>query len=798
MKPKFFGNPFLFAAAALALLGTHAHAVDGTWNTTLNGPSATYQWNTSANWTTSPAGGIPGDVAGSNVTLTANFTGSGGNENKINIATTSRTVGILTFGDTTNNDGKVSITTTLGATLTFDNGGAGAEFTNVGGFNNGVVISVFLKDNLTIKNNASTLLAWTGNTSASVAGNYTITNAGTGAQLRLNNPISNGSGTVSFTQNSANSYTEVLAAQTYTGTTTITTGTINLGGATAAGALSASSSIVNNGTLQIDRTNAIAQGTGFSNTISGTGVVNKTSGGAVTLTGTGNTYSGGFIWGNSASQSAGGGIILAASSVGGPGSITSGPLGTGTFTVRNNSATTANNFIQSNDGTARTISNAIVFAGSSINFNTTGTGNLIFDGTVDLGSGTRTINVANTGGSSTTFSGVISGSGGLTKGATGTLILSNAANTYSGNTTISGGTLRAGVANAIPSGSGKGNVVLDGGASAAGTFDINGLDVSINGLAGTTGTVLGKVLNNVAGTKTLTVGSNDATADFAGVIGGGTGVIALSKVGAGTQTLSGANVYQGNTTINGGTLAIGNVGALGSAGGGTVTVNGGTLALGAFNLTKNAIALDSGKLTGSAYSGIVNIGGVSAITGTYSGTVNAGTDASRAINTTGNLTVGTLNGEGTFSGGLVTVTGQHNPGNSPGTQTFNTGLAYNASTTVTMQITADGSLYDQIIVNNGLNLGGATLNVSLDGFADYTTGFWDIDRFFTLYVLDAPATGDFGAVSLTGLGSDPLEGTWTSNWYGNDYRAVWTAIPEPTAALLGSLGMLLLLRRRRA
>ncbi|RYD43096.1 MAG: hypothetical protein EOP85_10530, partial [Verrucomicrobiaceae bacterium] len=166
--------------------------------------------------------------------------------------------------------------------------------------------------------------------------------------------------------------------------------------------------------------------------------------------------------------------------------------------------------------------------------------------------------------STTTFAGVIqNGTGGgalsLIKSGGGTLTLSGA-NTYTGNTTINAGTLQAGIATAIPSGAGTGNVILNGGAT-AGILDINGFDVSINGLTGSTGAVLGRVVNNRAGTtKTITIGSGDASTSFSGTIANNTGtggILNLTKAGTGSLTLNSANTYTGTTTIRNGSIVLG-------------------------------------------------------------------------------------------------------------------------------------------------------------------------------------------------------------------------------------------------
>jgi autotransporter-associated beta strand protein len=119
------------------------------------------------------------------------------------------------------------------------------------------------------------------------------------------------------------------------------------------------------------------------------------------------------------------------------------------------------------------------------------------------------------------------------------LQLSVGGNTYAGNTTIASGTLRMNAIDALPHGAGKGNVVLNGAASGVvSTLDLNGFSTTVNGLAGTSNTLLGMVTNSSATAATLTVGDGGTNSTFAGLIAG---PLALTKIGAGTLTLSGAN-----------------------------------------------------------------------------------------------------------------------------------------------------------------------------------------------------------------------------------------------------------------
>lgn len=82
-------------------------------------------------------------------------------------------------------------------------------------------------------------------------------------------------------------------------------------------------------------------------------------------------------------------------------------------------------------------------------------------------------------------SGVISGAGGLTKGAgrtdeNNTLILGNTGNSYAGDTLITKGSVKLGASEVIPHGAGKGAVVVQAGT----TLDLGGFSETVNQLSG--------------------------------------------------------------------------------------------------------------------------------------------------------------------------------------------------------------------------------------------------------------------------------------------------------------------------
>ncbi|HEU0116975.1 MAG TPA: autotransporter-associated beta strand repeat-containing protein, partial [Thermomicrobiales bacterium] len=153
---------------------------------------------------------------------------------------------------------------------------------------------------------------------------------------------------------------------------------------------------------------------------------------------------------------------------------------------------------------------------------------------VTLGAGGGVIDTV--GGTNATFTGTLSGSGGLTKAGSGTLTLAGAIG-YTGPTVIAGGSLRAGIPNLFGPGA---TLSLGGGGS---SIDFGGFSQSLEALTGT-GTL-------AMGGGTLTIGSGGSSSEFDGVI---TGSGAVVKNGGGTFVMTGANTYGGGTFVNGGAL----------------------------------------------------------------------------------------------------------------------------------------------------------------------------------------------------------------------------------------------------
>ncbi|EDU0974717.1 autotransporter outer membrane beta-barrel domain-containing protein [Salmonella enterica subsp. enterica serovar Anderlecht] len=345
-------------------------------------------------------------------------------------------------------------------------------------------------------------------------------------------------------------------SNTYTGGTTINDGTLI---ATSVDALG-SGDVTNNAVLELNT------GGDFINNIGGTGRVEKSGDETLTLSGS-NTYTGGTL--------ISGGTLVATNVE---------ALGTGDVT--DNAVlelNTGGDFINNIGGTGRveksgddtlTLSGSNSYTGGTL----ISSGTLVATNVDALGSGDVTDNATlelNTGG---TFDNAISGSGQVVKSGDKTLTLSGA-NSYTGGTLISSGTLVANDVNALGTGDVTDNAVLE--LNTGGDFD-NAISGSGNVVKSGADTLTLSGANSYTGGTTISggtlvasnveaLGSGDVTDNatlelntggtFDNVISGRGQVV---KSGDKTLTLSGANSYTGGTTISGGTLVASNVEALGS------------------------------------------------------------------------------------------------------------------------------------------------------------------------------------------------------------------------------------------
>ena len=308
------------------------------------------------------------------------------------------------------------------------------------------------------------------------------------------------------------------------------------------------------------------------------------------------------------------------------------------------------------------------------------------------------------------------------------------AHTYSGDTTINRGTLVMGAGGALPSGAGKGNLNIAGSNAA---LDINGNALNVNGFNGN-----GTLTNSAAGNKSVTVGNNNASGSFNGVIAGN---INLIKSGNGTQVLANNNTYLGTTTINGGTLQVGIGGVPSSFGPGDGNLRG---MLGAGNVINNATLV----FNRGYYTTVTN-----AISGT--GTLRQAADAELLVGGANTYTGPTIIGQGIANIGL-------------GGPTDGTGLAYSGDCSLNATVLTNGSIASSIGASSN-----AASNLVLDGGTLFysPTSSATTDRLFTvtqnggaIYTSGALTFSNSGAIVMSGTGDRSLslggDSTSASNW----------------------------------
>lgn len=304
------------------------------------------------------------------------------------------------------------------------------------------------------------------------------------------------SGVGGVTVNAFNAPVTLTAANSYTGSTTIASGTLNLGSGTTAGSIVGP--VVNNGTLAFNS----AQTQSFAGLVSGTGGVALTGGGTVTLSGA-NTYAGGTLVAH--------GSTLAVGSDGNLGAPA------GAVTLANGALAATASF-----SSAR----AVVLQGP---------------GGVDVAAG-----------ATLTLSGAISETtpSQLTKLGSGVLTLTGT-NRYSGGTLVSAGTLAVGADANL--GAAIGGVTLNGGTLAATASFSSERGFTLGAAGGTVDVGAGNTLalaGAIGGTGSLVKAGAGTLA-----LSGASTYTGSTTVGSGTLALYGASLATGSVSIeNGGTL----------------------------------------------------------------------------------------------------------------------------------------------------------------------------------------------------------------------------------------------------
>ena len=243
---------------------------------------------------------------------------------------------------------------------------------------------------------------------------------------------------------------------------------------------------------------------------------------------------------------------------------------------------------------------------------------------------------------------------------------------------------------------GIGTLTIAGDATYTGGTTINAGTLQL-GNGGTTGSILGNVLNN----GIFAINRSDAFT-FGGVI---SGVGAFQQNGTGATILTAANTYTGGTTINAGTLQLGNGGTTGS-------ILGNVLNNGTFAINRSDAFTFGGVISGvGAFQ--QNGTGATILTAanTYTGptTVSAGALVVNGSIANSAVTVnngGILAGTGTVGATTINSGGTFAPGNSPGTMTVAGNLAFQSGALYLVQVNPSNASSTNVITGGSATLAG--------------------------------------------------------------------------------------------
>lgn len=655
-----------------------------------------------------------------------------------------------------------NITVNSGGTVAFNVGGAG-EF-SAGN------VTTLLTNLSTVADNglkADTSIGF--DTSNLVAGGaFTIADT-------LKDSTGTGGGSIGITKLGANTLV-LSAANTYTGGTRVLGGTLQVSGTGTLGTATNALTIAADATVDL---NGTSQSVGALN---GNGAVVNNLSTASTLTINNELTGGNFAGtinngvGAVALVKTGDGIqiLSGANTYTGTTTINSGTLKAGASTATNTSGS-----LGVNSAIVLGVNGAAVLDIAGFD---TQVGSLAGGGSnssrILIGGATLTTGADN---SSTTFAGVITGSGALVKIGTGTQNLSNSSN-HTGGTTVNAGTLQLSYGSDVGTLAGDGPIVVNSGATlAGGAVDALGHDkhtvnntLTLNEGATLTTLAGGRLsmdrdLFSIGGTITsvgtsfdndasYNLRSNGATYNFTSSTSGTASLFSATHIGVNNAIF--------NVTKGGGAVDLNVTGDIVDKFG-----NGGLTKTG--NGVMVIAALNNPLLTGAT---IVNEGTL-LVTGGITGS---------AVTVNG----GTLGGNGgTLGSTIINAGGILAPGPSIGTLNFASSLTL--AGTALFEINKTGSLLTADLANvtaGSLTLGG-NLTVTATG---NTLAFGDS---FDLFNSTEAFQGSFATVNLPSLSAGL---SWdTSNLGVNGTLAV---VPEPGTAfsLFAGIGMLLGLRRRRS
>jgi fibronectin-binding autotransporter adhesin len=471
------------------------------------------------------------------------------------------------------------------------------------------------------------------------------------------------------------------------------------------------------------------------------------------------------------------------------------PSTTAGFTFNGGSLTLGEAGLTNNDIHAQTFNNAVILRTSQQWHAGPGGVSISASGSLNLGANQL---LYLDGSGTSDFEGVTSGPGsGIAKDGSGTLILGNANNSFSGTIFVHNGTLQfASVQNVgggnsalgAPATAASGTIYLAGrlayvgsGSSSNRVIDIADgpgasgatgiIDASGSGLLNMSG---GVICENAAGTSRLVLQGAGSGSQSGAITDGGTAnALSLIKSGSGTWTLSGPNSYTGSTTVNAGTLVAAVPAALPGYGTpGLIAVSAGAV----LDLpTGDGSSGWSGGQIGSLLAGATWANSAALAIDTTSGNSTYGGNIIKALELTklgANALI--LTGGNTYSGGTTIGAGTLQVGNGYLSGSLGSGPVFVNSKSVLSFDPAATAAFPNSITGGGAValIGSAT--IVLAGSNTYSGG--TTISAGTLYAMSPTALPGYNISGMVGIfaggGLDIPTGNGTTGWSGGQISSL--------------------------